>query len=293
MTGEPVPTWARATALVVGVVTAMITIPTILLGAASLGSTVAQIEHTTTFDVGPAPRLRVDARFGTVAIEAAQDGQIVVHDRRSASSITRSAAASAVRNIAVDVSRQGDLVVVRQARPLITAPEVNSDSTIAIDVPAHTEVDASNVGDLRIQGTDGAVHVQGSGTVDLVGVTLRGSTSLDQYFGEIHLTDVTVAGSAVVTMGIGAVKFDGRLAPGDSTLAIVTRAGDVSVVLPRPTDARAEITTGAGDFHSDGTWLFTPDSVAAPRRWTADLAPNPTGSVTVQSFAGSVSFASR
>jgi hypothetical protein len=291
--GEPIPTWARAIAIVVAVVTGLILIPTVVLGALSLASTVGQVERTTTLDVGPAPRLRVEAPFGSVAIVLGRDDRIVVRDRRSSGTITRAAAAAVLRQIAADVSRRGDLVLIRQSAAPFTAPELSRDSSITIEVPMRTDVDVRGVTTLRIQGIDGAVHFQGSGQVDLTDVTLRDGSRLDNSFGDVVMSDVTVAGRVVVTKSIGAVRFGGQLAPGGSSLDIENHTGDVTVVLPRPTDARAVVSTQVGNFRADGTFLFTPDRVVNPRRWTADLGPSPTGTVTVRTSLGSVAFRSR
>jgi hypothetical protein len=280
-------------AVVAAVATALAVVPTVVLGAVALGSTIAEIKRTTSFDVGPAARVQVDARFGSVAIVAARDGRIMVVDQRAAGSITRASAAAALRQMSVDVSRQGDVVLVRQVAPLFVAPVIQRNSIITVEVPARTDVDVGNVGDLRIQGIDGVVHFQGSGSAELRDVTLRGASTLAAPVGELRMTNVTVAGSAVVTKVVGGVAFDGQLAPGGSSLDIEANTGDVTVALPRPTDARAEITTQIGVFRSDGTWLFTPDQVANPRRWTADLGPDPTGTVTVRTTVGRVAFASR
>jgi hypothetical protein len=290
---EPVPGWTRVIGVLVAVGTGLIAVPAIALTAAGLLSTVAQVQRTTAFDVGPAPRLQVDVQYGTVAIEAARDGRIAVEDQRSAGSITRASAAAAVDQMAVDVSRQGDLVRVRQALPVLAAPGLDRNSVITIRVPAATALDVSELGDLRIQGIDAAVRVSGTGTVELRDSTLRGTSTIDVPVGTVQLTNVTVAGSAAVKATLAGIAFDGRLAPGGSALDIQDGAGGVSVVLPRPTDARATITTSAGQFRADGTWLFTPDQVAAPRRWTADLAPDPTGTVTVRTTLGGVDFGSR
>jgi len=291
--GEPIPTWARVIGVVVAITTGLIAIPTVVLGAVSLASTVGQIQHTTAFDVGPLPRLQVHARFGTVAIEAGQEGRVVVHDRRSSGTITRAAATATLRQIAVDVSRQGDLVLVRQEGSPFTPPEVNRDSTITIEVPVRTDLTVDGIGTLRVQGIDGAVHVQGYSQVDLTDTTLRGASTVDQPVGEVTLRNVTVAGSAVVTKTLGAVTFSGQLAPGGSSLDIEDHTGDVTVVLPRPTDARAVVSTQVGNFRADGTWLFTPDQVVDPRHWTADLGPSPTGTITVRTSLGTVTFRSR
>lgn len=290
---EPVPGWARATAVLVAIATLLVVIPTLVLAVISLLAAIGQVQRTTAFDVGPAPRLRVQARFGTVAIEAGSDGRIVVQDQRSAGAITRADAAAALDQMAVDVSRQGDLVSVRQTSPLLTQPIIDRNSVITIRVPARTDVEVSEVGDLRVQGIDGAVHASGPGTVELRDTTLRGTSSIEVPAGVVEMSNVTVAGSAVVKTTLGGITFNGRLTPGGSSLDIVDGGGNVSVVLPRQTDARAVISARAGEFHADGTWLFTPDQVAAPSRWTADLAPNPTGSVTVSTTLGSVDFGSR
>jgi hypothetical protein len=280
-------------AVVAAIATALAVVPTVVLGAVALASTIAEVKRTTSFDVGTTPRVQVDARFASVAIVAARDGRIVVVDQRAAGSITRASAAAALRQMSVDVSRQGDQVLVRQVAPLFAAPVIQRNSIITVEVPARTNVDVGNVGDLRIQGIDGVVHFQGSGSAELRDVTLRGASTLDAPVGQLRMTNVTVAGSAVVTKVVGGVAFDGQLAPGGSSLDIEANTGDVMVSLPRPTDARAEITTQVGDFRSDGAWLFTPDQVASPRRWTADLGPDPTGTVTVRTTVGRVAFASR
>ena len=64
---EPVPGWVRVTGLVVAVATGLVVVPLVLVTATSLASTVAQVQRTTTLEVGPGPRLHVDARFGSVA----------------------------------------------------------------------------------------------------------------------------------------------------------------------------------------------------------------------------------
>jgi hypothetical protein len=293
VTPERIPGWARFAAVVAGVVTMLLLVPLVALGAFAAAATIGQIQHTFSIAVGPAPRLRVDAQFGSVAIEAAQDGRIVVQDRRETGSITRAAAAAALAEMAVAVSQQGDQVLVQQHAPAFVAPAIGRSSTITIQVPPRTDVTVANLGSVRIQGIDGAVSYQGPGSIDLRDVTLRGTSALDASIGEVTMTNVTVAGSATVTKTLGKVTFDGQLAPGGSALSIEDRAGDVSVTLPQPTDARADITASPNEFHANGSWLFTPDTIATPRHWTADLGHDPTGTVTVRSYVGQVSFSSR
>jgi len=283
----------RFFAIVAAVVTGLLVVPMVALGAIAVAATVAQIQHTTFVDVGPLPHLRVDARFGSVVIEAGRDGRVVVEERLSAGSITRAAAGAALAQMAVAVGHQGDQVDVRQPSPSIVAPTINRSSEITIQVPARTDLTVANLGDVRIQGVDGDVSFQGPGSLELRDVTLRGSSTLDAPLGEVTMTNVTIAGNATITKTIGTVTFDGQLAPGGSTLVIRDDAGDVTVTLPQPTDARAVVTAPPNEFHASGSWLFAPDTVAAPQHWTADLGPNPTGTVTVRTYIGSVTFRSR
>jgi hypothetical protein len=290
---ERIPGWARFVAIVAAVVTILLVVPLVALGAVTVAATVAQIQRTISVDVGPGTRLQVDAQFGTVAIEAGPDGRIAVQDRRAAGSITRAGAASALAQMAVAVSQHGDQVLVRQQEPDFSAPTINRNSTITIQVPARTDLTVANVGSVRIQGIDGALSFQGPGSIELRDVTLRGTSTVSASIGEVTMTNVTIAGATRVTKTVGGLTFDGRLAPGGSSLDIRDDAGDVKVTLPQPTDARAVVTAPPSDFHANGSWLFTPDTVAAPRRWTADLGPNPTGTVTVLTYLGQVTFSSR
>jgi hypothetical protein len=293
VTQDRIPGWAQFVAIVVAVLTVLLLVPAVALVAVTVAATVGQIQRTISVDVGPAPRLRVDAQFASLAIEAGPVGRIVVEDRRAAGSITRAGAAAALAHMAVAVSQQRDQVLVRQPGPAFEGPTINRNSTITIQVPMRTDVTVANVGDVRIQGIEGAVSFQGPGSIELRDVTLRGTSTLDAPLGDVTMTNVTVAGTARVTKTLGVVTFNGQLAPGGSRLDIADNAGDVTVTLPQPTDAHADITASPNDFHANGPWLFTPDAIATPRHWTADLGPNPTGTVTVHSYVGEVSFFSR
>src|SRR2546421_4401780 len=109
-----VPIWAKVLAVLVGAATAPLTALLVAAGAVALAGTNADLHRVTSFAVGSAPRLQVDAEFGQVRIEAGQDGRVVVDDRQSADALTRAAAAAALERTAARTSRQGDLVVGRQ-----------------------------------------------------------------------------------------------------------------------------------------------------------------------------------
>ena len=289
----PVPVWAKALALVVAATTAPVMALLVLATGLTIASTSATVHRTTTFDVGAAPRLQVDSRFVHVTIEAGPDGRIVVDHRESAGSLTRAGAAAALGQTAVHATRQGDLVTVGETAGPYRLFALSRDSTITIRVPVHTDLDLAP-GALDVRGIDGTVQVRGSvGSVTRRQVTLRGASTLVPNAGDRDMRDVRVAGSAVVRTGTGHVRFDGTLAPGGSSLDVDTTRGDVRIALPRPTDARAAVATQLGELHADPAWGFLPDSAESPRRWTADLGPDPTGTVTVRAALGSVEFTVR
>lgn len=289
----PVPVWAKALALLVAAATAPVMAALVLAAGLTMASTSATSARTTTFGVGPEPRLRVDSPFAVVRIEPGPDGRIVVDHSEAASSLTRAGAEAALRQTAVHASRQGDLVTIGVTGGSYRALALSHDSTITIHVPVHTDLDIGQGGS-EVTGIDGIVSVRGgAGSVTLREVTLRGGSRLDVTAGDLSMRDVRVAGSAVVRAGAGAVRFDGTLAPGGSSLDIDDTSGAVRVALPRPTDARAAVATQLGELHADPAWGFRPDNPDSPRRWTADLGPEPTGTVTVRAALGNVEFAVR
>lgn len=286
----PTPLWARGA----GVVVALVTVPalaSIVAGAVVLMASVrADVHMSTSFSVGAAPRLKVDAPFGDVEIEAGPDGRIVVDDEHAARALTRAGTASAVRAITVATRLQGDLLTVVQAEPSLRPAVVDRNAIVKIQVPAHTELDISDVGRLRIHGIDAVVRVQSTGSAELSDLTLRDTSVLSLSVGQLVMRNVDVSGSVAVTKQFGDLRFVGALAPGGSSLDVNAGAGGVTIALPRPTDARATIATQVGNLNADPSWGFVPDRPAAPRRWSADLGPSPKGAVIVRTTLGDVQF---
>jgi hypothetical protein len=270
----------------------VVLVVSVMAGALALASVSAEVHQSTSFAVGAAPGLKVDARLADVAIAVGQDGRIVVDDTRGASTITRAGAADAVGKIGVGSSQRGDQVVVSQSSAELQARAiaVNRHSTIRITVPVHTDLDVLDTGSLRVQGLDAVVRVQAAGSAELRDVTLRNSSALDLSAGELAMRNVHVSGGVTVTKRLGDVRFDGTLAPGGSSLDINAGGGAVTIALPQPTDARAGVATQVGSFDADPAWHFSSDQAARPRRWTADLGPDPKGTVTVQATLGDVRF---
>src|SRR5207302_10619945 len=118
--------------------------------------------------------------------------------------------------------------------------------------------------------TDGVLHFRAvSGEMlQLRSAVLRGASAIDQPYNEVELHGVTVAGATTITGRYSGVTFDGSLAPGGSALDLRT-AGVVPIALPRPTDARATVTTPAFAFHADPPWGFVGPPATTPDPGTA------------------------
>jgi hypothetical protein len=287
----PVPLWARAGAVVAALVTLPVMAFAVATGVALMASVAADVDRTTSYAVGAAPRLNVDAQFSEVVIGPGRDDRIVVEDQHAARTVTRVGAANAVRAIDVATRQQGDVVTVVQVDPNRPPAVIDRNARISIRVPSHTALDVASVGSLEIQGVDAVLRVRSAGSAVLSDLTLRDTSALTMSVGELVMRNVTVSGRVAVTDNVGAVRFDGALSPGASSLDVRAGAGGVTIALPRPTDAHATIATQvSGSMKADPSWHFVPDQETAPRSWSADLGPSPKGTVNVSTTVGDVQF---
>lgn len=290
----PVPVWAKLLAVLVGAMTVPTMVGLVVASAASLASTSASRTNRTSFDVSGPVRVQVDAPPASIHIVPGPDGSVVVEQHQEVNALTRANVARALRETGVNASVQGGVVSVTQAEDLPFRPFAFShDSAVTIHVPVHTDLDIRGQSDVDIRGIDGVVHLGGWGAATLREVTLRGSSVLDLAAGDIDMRDVRAAGTVAVRSRTGDVRFDGTLEPGGSSLDVDAMAGGATILLPRPTDARAAISTQVGDLAPDPAWGFTPDTSVGATRWVADLGPNPTGTVTVRAPLGRVTFGVR
>lgn len=291
---EPVPGWARGLGVALAAVTTPVLVLLVAAGSIAAAVTDASMDRTVSYAVGDSPLVRIDAQFADLVIEAGQPGHVAVEDRHDAGSITRAAAAAAAATTRLNVVRHGAGLDVRESSPLLPWPAINHSATLTVRVPPRTNMDVTGVGNVDLEGIQmtGSVATQ-FGQVRLHDVGLYGTSSLRIPAGNVQMQHVTVSGNASVRTVVGTVDFDGSLARGGTTLTITGQAGNVSLTLPYPTDARATLSTQAGALQADPAWGFVRDSAASPQRWSANLGPNPTGRVTVTTQAGNVSVAVR
>jgi hypothetical protein len=291
---KTVPGWARACGIATAVLATPLLVLVVAVGAISAAVTVATTHRTASYTVGAAPRLELDAQLATVVVEAGAAGLIAIDEWYSAGTITRAGAGAAVGRMRLEGVQRGDEVSLRERSPLFEVTTTQWNAVLTVRVPAHTDLRLTTLGDVEIDRLDGRVNIGGAaGSVTLRDATLRGGSAIDSRLGDVSLERTTVAGGVTISTGIGGVRFDGALAPGGSSLSVRNGGGDVSVTLPRPTDARATVATHGGTLRADPAWRFVPDQLGAPRRWSADLGPSPTGTVTITTNIGNVEFGIR
>jgi hypothetical protein len=289
----PVPGWARVLAALLAVATAPFLAASVLLGTLSFAATGADLHRVSSYTMGAAPHVRVDAGFGGLVVVGDRAGSVVVDERRGATSVTRAAAAAAIGRTPVTVTQQGDLIEVRQPGQLFQGA-INRSAELTVRVPPDVDLDVEGVGDVEVTGLAGTLHVTGSvGVTRLRHVTLRGQSTIEDTFGDLRLEDVTVSGTTRITKRLGALTFDGSLTPGGTVLDVVGGNGDVSLTLPYPTDARASIATQVGSLSADHVWGFVSGQPVAPRRWVADLGPSPSGRINVVTDLGDIEVRAR
>lgn len=270
---EPIPAYAR----VIGGMLALVAVLTVgfclVLGTASAAVTIASVHHTATYTVGAGPHVRVDVQYGDLIVEAGRDGRVVVDDQRNAGSITRAAAGATANQTRVAVNGQANEVDIREASPIFQLVSLSRSAQLTLQVPAHTDLDVTSLGNVKVSGIDGNVRIEGS---------------------DVRLVDMTVSGNASLKSTGGTLAFSGSLNAGGTNLRIDGgRFSNVAIKLPHPTDARATVTTRTGSLNPDPIWHFSSVQSSPSRSWTADLGPNPTGTVNVTTDEGSVDFGLR
>ena len=291
---ERIPAYAR----VLGVLLAVVTVPILGFGvlAVTLSGvvTTAHVHRTTTYPVGDAPRLRIDVQYSDVVIEAGADGRIVIDDDHTAGSITRAAAASAVNQARVSISQEANGLSVRMTGSPDHGMALNWSRHLRVQVPARTDLEVMSLGNLTISRVDGNVLIRSrDGYTRLQHVSMRGTSIIDGGSGHVRLDDVTVSGSTSLKSEADIV-FAGSLAPGGTSLNIEAGGtSNVSITLPHPTDARAVVASNTGNLNADSIWDFTTARSALTRTWSADLSPNPTGSIRVTTDEGKINFWAR
>jgi hypothetical protein len=289
---SPVPTHVRLLGLLVAGVSVLVMVSVMATAAVMANGVTAVGTRVHSFAVGAQPTLEVSTTVGEIQVESGVAGRVEVEERWTASSLTRAAAQEELDAIQGDVRQDGDVVRVRLSELNVRPWAFSRSSSVRVRVPPGTTLritaDSAQIRLLRLSGT--AQVIARSGAVMVESSTLTGNSQLTSRLGELRLDAVTIAGRTTLTSELGHIAFTGSMAPGGSALEVHTGAGEVAVLLPRPTDARARVAVNSGSFSADPAWAFEVVSTGGSKTATADLGTNPTGSVFISVGAGDVSF---
>jgi hypothetical protein len=289
---NPVPTHVRLVGLLAAAVSVLVMVSVMATAAVMANGVTALGTRVHSFAVGAQPTVEVTTSVGNIQIESGAAGRVEVEERWSASSLTRAVAQQELNAIQGDVRQDGDVVRVRLSELKVRPWAFSRSSSLRVRVPPGTTLritaDSAEIRLVRLSGT--AQVIARSGAVIVDSSTLAGDSQLTNRLGLVQLNDVTVAGHTTLGSEFGRVAFNGSMAPGGSALDVHNNAGEVEVLLPRPTDARARVAINSGSFRADPAWAFDVVSAGGSKTATADLGSNPTGSIFISVGAGQVSF---
>lgn len=289
MTG--VPSLVRVLGGLAGVFSVLLVLSLAAGAALTANSVTASGVSQRSFSVGSKPTVEVTTSVGEVEARSGPGGRVDVEERWSASSLTRATAAAALREVKGDLRQQGDVVRVTLGRLNVTPWTFNRSSSVRVTVPEGTTLRVvADTAEVRLVNLSGTAQVfDRGGRIAVDSSRLTGDSQFHNRFGQLQLTSVSIAGHTTLDSDFGRIDFNGSLAPGGSTLDVREGAGEVELLLPQPTDARARISVESGAFDADPAWGFQVVSAAGSRTATADLGSNPSGSVFVSVGAGHVS----
>jgi DUF4097 and DUF4098 domain-containing protein YvlB len=241
-----------------------------IVWAISATSVPATSDTANTFAVTGTPTLVVDLAAGDVHVDTGASNQVIVKVHRSVRAFTHDQAVQYLNAMRVNATEDGNTVnvTVDQNGWDGFTPYLNRTLDVRVTVPAATNLRTTmSAGDLEVHDITGAVNVHMSA-------------------GDAHLENVTLAGTSTLDLTAGDVTFDGAMEKGVS-LNVTLTAGDVHLSLPQNTDAHLDGHATAGDISVSG-WPHDQSSSGSETTVTADLVPNPTGTITIRVTAGDV-----
>jgi hypothetical protein len=287
------PWWVRliGTGLIVCLVLLLLGgIATGALALLAYTTPAASATSTQAFSVTGTPSVIVHAQAGSVSVVTGNADQVTMHATRSARAISSGLAQRALAAIHITATQDGNIITIEETRQSLDfwPGFIWRNVQIDLTVPRTTNLTATlNAGSLTADNLQGAAIVTANaGSIEFNNAQLS-DASLHSDAGSITLSQVALSGSAHLSANAGSIELQGALAP-HTTLDVGANAGSVSLTLPASTSAHLEATTNAGSISVEG-WPITVQRDLARSSASGDLVPNPTGSITIHSNAGSIS----
>jgi hypothetical protein len=206
-----------------------------------------------TFEVGDAPRLRVENFAGAITVRSGPDGAVHVVATKRANSRSK------LERIQLTMSEQGDGLLVRSRMP-----HKASNTWVELEITA--PADSS----LVVNTGAGAVNVR----------DIAGPHNINSGAGEVNVRGAQ--GPIQVRLGAGQISYEGRPS-GNSHL--ITGAGEVRLWVPEDLEMKVDLNTGIGLVRTD----FDVDGLVKPRHVRGVIGDGSQGSINAQAGAGEVS----
>lgn len=242
-----------------------------VVAALTITSSPATTSYAKTLPVNGTPTVVIDGQTGTIHVVPGAAGAVQVQGAITVHNLSHDQAQRELDGIQITATQTGDTVNI----------QVHQDSTngfifgfnsrqidLTVTVPAASNLNVT----------------QAAGTLDASGIT--GKLIADISAGSVTLDDMSLADGSRLSASAGTVTLNGRLQRGAS-MNVNVSAGSVTMNLPRDTSTHLSASATAGDVSVNG-WDVATTRNAANTTVTGDLGANPSGTLTIQVSAGSV-----
>ena len=189
----------------------------------------ATISETHEFSVGEGARLEIQNRAGNVTIARGSGGQVRVVVTKRTRGLFGSASEADLQKLRVEVTQSGDTVNITTERGVDWSLFKQVTVDLDITAPEAVELDLRlNAGNIRVSDTVGGVRAEvNAGNLDLIGVTIGGSSRLSVNAGNLTVRGTLTEGASLdASVNAGNARFT---FPADAGIAVEgrTTAGSI------------------------------------------------------------------
>lgn len=242
-----------------------------VVAALAFTSTPATSSFAKTLTVSGTPNVVIHGETGTIRVVPGAAGTVQVQGTTTVRNISHDQAQQELDSTQITATQTGNTVLV----------EVHQTSFNGFDFGFHSrKIDLT----VTVPAASNLNVIQSAGNLDANGIT--GKLVADVSAGSVTLTDMSLADGSRLSASAGSVSLNGQLQPGAS-MSVDVSAGTVTMNLPRDTNTHLDASASAGNVSVNG-WDVSTTHNAANTTVTGDLGSNPSGTLTIQVSAGSV-----
>lgn len=267
------PRWIRIVAGVLATIMGVAICALVAVGVIQLVGIRAGDSSTRTLALSArTPHVSIQNDAADLHIATTGENSITVRTERWATAITYDQAQQALARMTTEVRQDGDAVTITVRTAQLHAG--SQELTLYVTVPQRT--------DLAVRTDAGHVHVR----------DITGNLSLETGAGNLNLDDVSLMGASSLRTGSGDIACRCALADAAS-VTVNADAGNIDLTLPQVTRATLWVVTDTGNISIASAWQIEVIGRTAGASANGELAPHPTGTISVQTKSGDVSVQSR